>query len=503
MSIFSPVKPFPPVVIPDPETVVWDDVPGIYLKIGIDQLDSSTHFPTNYLTNFGNNSFPSSVYYDLLHYKWLRGIQIDLLWGDIDNGDANPDNWNWTKYDKIFEIVEGLAAKGLNGADKKIMLLLSATKVFEIADATRILPSYLLSTGTAYSNSTTGPLFITTPASGGNPAFDTFIDMPRYDHLWGFDSLSNQNTTSGFGYHLRTGDYRNGLTGVNRNNNGGATAEEKDIGYLKSKEYAFVQAVYNRYKDRPALAGFISIEPSPLEEPCDTTSTFDGGRGNEVEYIEANHFDGRIQRLKDLRQIITNHMLVECCTHNTPYQTKMTVPVTNLNADCCITNGFGFTAPNFHLGVNTVGLHNARRYMHGEIPIVVQCQGQDMTSIKGVTVPNYWQWDYDPPDYGGNATAGVNQGHPTTKISAAPLPNNAHLGTNGGGEWVIRRSWYFRANILVFQRITVPTTTRPWCWPDFVTYMQTTTALTNPLSGTLITNDPYGGMIYTQPTRVV
>ena len=126
-----------------------------------------------------------------------------------------------------------------------------------------------------------------------------------------------------------------------------------------------------------------------------------------------------------------------------------------------------------------------------------------MESIKGVTVPNYWQWDYTPPDYGGTTAAGVNQGHPTTKISGAPLPNNAHLGANGGGEWVIRRSWYFRANILVFQRITGHTAKRPWTYPEFVQYMQTDTVLTNPLSGVLITNDPYGGMIYTKPTRVV
>lgn len=497
MSMFSPAKPFPATIVvdpPAPETVVWDDVPGIYLKIGIDQLDSSTQFPTNYLTNFGNNSFPASVYYDLLHYKWLRGIQIDLLWGDVE---TSVGVYDWTKYDKIFEIIEGLAAKGLNGADKKVMFLLSSTKVFAIADASRILPSYLLSTGTAYSNASTGPLYTT---SGG---VNTFIDMPRYDHLWGYDSNSNQATTSGFGYHLRTGDYRNGLTGVNRNNNGGATAEEKAIGYLKAREYAFLQAVYNRYKDSPVLAGFISIEPSPLEFPVDMTGTFNGGRGNEVEYVEADSFDGRIQRLKDLKQIFTNHMLVECCTHNTPYQSKMTVPITNLNGDCCITNGFGFTAPNFHLGVNTLGLHNARRYMHGEVPIVVQCQGQDMESIKGVTIANYWQWDYIPPDYGGTTAAGVNQGHPTTKISGAPLPNNAHLGANGGGEWVIRRSWYFRANILVFQRITGHTAKRPWTYPEFVQYMQTDTVLTNPLSGVLITNDPYGGMIYTKPTRVV
>ena len=104
--MFSPAKPFPATIVvdpPAPETVVWDDVPGIYLKIGIDQLDSSTQFPTNYLTNFGNNSFPASVYYDLLHYKWLRGIQIDLLWGDVE---TSVGVYDWTKYDKIFEIIE-------------------------------------------------------------------------------------------------------------------------------------------------------------------------------------------------------------------------------------------------------------------------------------------------------------------------------------------------------------------------------------------------------------
>lgn len=491
-SVLSQAKTYAPVpVVPpiDPETFDWDNIPGIYAKIDKDQLDShganSTHFPSSYISGYTVGRFPNSVYHELLTYKWMRGIQIDLFWGDIETSQGVYD---WTVYDKIFEIIGALPSKGINGANKKILLLLSSTKTFSIADATRILPGYMLTTGAAYSNSLTGPLYIGTAQ---NP---TYIDMPRYDHLWGFDSISNQNTTSGFGYHLRTGDYRSGLTGTNRN--GGP------IGWLKEREYAFLQACYDRYKDSPCLGGFISVEPSPLEYPVDQTGTFNGGRGNEVEYIEANHFDGRVQRLKDLKQIFTNHILIEAGTHNTAYQDKMTVPDTNLNADCCITNKLGFTGPNFHLGVNLLGMHNARRYMYDKVAIVAQCQGQDLTSIQGVTINNYWRWDFDPPDYGGTTAAGVNQGHPTTKISGAPFPNNDHMGLHGA-EWVIRRCWYFRANILSFQRITIPTGTRPWVWPQFVSDIENSLTLPSPNTGGSIKDDPSGGLRITKPSSVV
>lgn len=163
---------------PDPETVVWEGTQGIYAKIEQNQFDSYTaggsltsspikrHLPEDYLTRFGNNNFPASAYYELLHYKWMRGIQIDLDWGlieklrtgETDATDVTKYEYNFARYDKIFEIVNGIGTKGLNGQNKKILFLIT-WKTFDITDGTRCQPGYLQShVGTPYSNSSTGPL---------------------------------------------------------------------------------------------------------------------------------------------------------------------------------------------------------------------------------------------------------------------------------------------------------------------------------------------------------
>lgn len=485
-SLLSTAKchvPLPPP--PVPETFDWDTIPGWYAKIDKAQLDSNgvgqtdstprVHFPSNYLSDYGANNFPGSVYYELLHYKWFRGIQVDLFWGDIDNGDPNPANWNWTVYDNMFNTVEALGSKGLNGSNKKILLLISNTKTFSIADGTRILPSDLRTTGTAYSNSATGPLYIIDPNANPVAPHHVFIDMPRYDLLWGFDSNSNQPVTSGFGYHHRAADYRLGLSGTNRNGD--------PIYTLRDREYAFIAAVYNRYKTYACFAGFTSVEPTPF------------GSADVIDLSEYNFnhiIAGRVQRLKDIRAMCPTCLVIEAGTHDDAYQIRMTAAAGTAGADGCIVNNLGFTGPNFHRGQNLKGIHNARLNLDNEVCIAIQCQGQDMRSMSG-NIPKYWVWNATPPNYGG-----ASNGNPTTLVNAPP-----HLGPITDLQWAYDRAMYFKANLFIVQKIMTNAADTPWDWDTLVSEMNSTSITsTNPIGG-LIKNDPAGGMAITRPNHLV
>lgn len=462
---------------PDPLDVVWEGTQGIYAKIEQNQFDSyqaggsltsspiNRHLPEDYLTRFGNNNFPKSVYYELLHYKWLRGIQIDLDWGLIE---TNASTRNWDRYDKVFEIVNGIGTKGLNGQNKKILFLIT-WKTFDRADATRCQAVDLQShVGTPYSTAAAGPLTIGTAPNEVN------IDMIRYDHLWGYASTTHQPGNEGYGYHFRFADFRAAATGNDFNGDPIAT--------FANRYKAFLTAVYARYKDNPAFAGFLTIEPSPLT-PCRPTLN---------EYNETNHFNGRLELLQWMRNTFTKHMMVEAPNHNNAWMTRMTGD----NAtEGCVAKHLGFTGPNMHTGTNLQGLYNARKNIKGVCPYIVQCQPQDMKSMSG-NISTYWRFDTDPPDFGGIATAGPTQGQPNTSLTATPTLNDDPITT---GDWVILRSRYLGGNILSYQRNIGGG--NPFDWNRFVQYMQTETTLV--LNGVLITNDEYGGMIPTKPTFVV
>lgn len=480
-SMFSRSKTKPTVTPPvSGVTKDWANLPGWYFKMGIGQLDSygvgqtdstpKIHFPTNYLTEYGPNNFPGSIYWKLLQYKWLRGIQVDLLWGDVE---TSAGVYDWSRYDSIMAIVEGLASKGLNGSNKKVLFLLSASKCFDRFEGPRIMPGYLLEEDTAnpYSTVAAGPLFVTNADNS-----TTNIFMARYKNLWGYDSANPQPENPGFGYHSRAADFRNGLTG---NNLAG-----DPIYTVRNAELAFLTAFYNRYKNSPVFGGVTSVEPSPTVPITPS------------EYNETNHYNGRLQRLKDIKAIFTDHMVVECGTHNDAWMNKMTALEGTAGADGCIVNKLSYTGPNFHTGINLKGMHNARRNLTGKVAILAQCQGQDMRSMSG-NISKYWTWTYTPPTFSGVTAAGIDQGQPTTQNFADSTINNDPITT---GDWVVQRTWYFRANINIFQYIQ--TTGLPaFDADDFCAYMQGTPLTSpNPIGGS-IKNDPSGGLSITEPTR--
>ena len=486
-SLLSLAKSPPPPAAVAPVVSDWDNLPGWYFKMPLDTLSSygsgntnsvpKLHFPSNYLTNYGANNFPLSIYWKLLQYKWLRGIQIDLLWGDVE---TSPGVYDWTKYDNIMEIVEGIGTKGLNGANKKVLFLLSSSKCFAIDEAPRIMPAYLLQedVGNPYSTAASGPLFVVEADNS-----HTFIDMPRYHNLWGYDSPSPQPSNPGFGYHNRSADFLNGLTGNNRAGD--------PIYTVRNAELAFITAFYNRYKNSSAFGGVTAVEPSPTS-PVDTTTLV----GGKPEFVETEHYNGRLQRLKDIKAIITDHLVIEAGTHNNSWQVKMTAPEGTSGADGCIVNRLGFTGPNFHTGTNLRGITNARRNLAGKVAVVAQCQGQDLRSMSG-NIANYWTWTYTPPTFSGVTAAGVDQGQPLTSNAADGVNDNDPVTT---GDWIVQRAWYFRANILVFAYLQIGTGLPAFDADSFSAYMEGTPLTSpNPIGGS-IKNDPHGGLSITEPT---
>ncbi len=494
------VQALPAVVPPDEETIVWEGIQGIYAKAERTQFESATHFPNGaaYLAN--PEGFTQSVYYELNHYKWFRGVMVELAWGEREVliNPSDPDVFNPAKYhydfDKIIEILDTVRDLGLNNGQNKKVLLLLPWKAFSIDSADSILPGWLLTQGTKYSTVASGPLQMTITNPDPPPAtIDVNIDMPRYDRLWGYKSEFNQPDVSPYGYHWRTADFRDGLNPATTDING------DPIYTLRDAYRAFMTAAYEILKDHEAFAGFILVEPPPLSP----VSTSVG------EYNETNHFNGRLALLKWLRQLCTKHIVVEAPNHNNKWCTRMTNPTDVTGGDGCLQNHLGFTGPNMHTGQNLFGLYNARKYLAGEVPVVVQCQPQDMKSMSGnITKANttsspapndYWRWDKFPPDYGGVATAGPTQGDPNTYIEATAALNDDPI---TDGDWVIVRARYLGGNLLIYQR-NIAAASNPFDWNDFVHYMQTTTSYVSPSTGVLITNDVYGGMIPDQPTFVV
>jgi len=493
MSIFSPVKPFPPLPIPDPpdpETVVWEGYTGIYAKIEQNQFDSTTHFPVD--PPYLGTGFTRSVYSELQRYTWMRGIQIDLDWGTTESG-ASGGVYDFSQYTAILDKVQDLADYDAQHGSNKRVLMLITWKTFDITDGTRVLPVHLRTTGTAYA-----------------------ADFPRYDRMIGYVSTTAQAGAAGRGYHYRFADCRNGLDGrIDRHGD--------DIYTFRTAFLAWFTAAYNAFKDHPSFAGFITIEPSPLaSQAADTTTTFNDGVQSKVEFVDADHLAGRLQLLKYMRAIVTNHMIVEAPNHDTNYQKAMT-----MGSDGCAANHLGFTGPNMHQGTNIPGLYNCRKYLAsvgatpGVVPVVVQCQPQDMGDTHGKTPNFWWTWSETAPYYGGKDSNENAPGRPS--VTGQPLTQNARIGSDptdsanwtfADGDWVIIRAFqYLRGNILSYQRnLTANLVSdgqggfvvgNPFNWDNFVNYMENVTTLISPNTNGSIKDDPDGGAVIIQPDNVV
>jgi len=443
------------VLIDPPSAVEWTDVPGIYIKIGTGQNASTSLFPFPYDSNAASTA--TSVYGQLDRLTWLRGIQQEANWGEIDNGDINPDNWNWTSLDRKFRTIKALPRS--TGQKKKIILMLTP-KAFSDADIPLILPPYLRTQTGTYSN---GAI--------------------KFQHAFGM--VSNAGTA----YHFKFKNFRNGLSGFD--------PQGDPIYTLRDKYYTFIQALYNRYGPngaddvRGVLAGINTIEPPPINTPRDAT-----------EWNRNQHFEGRIRWLQWMKGVFTNHFLCEAANFDRTWTDSMiTTGANDLNN---IGNKIGFSAPNYNLGGDLESIYTAADNLAGILPIINQCQSWDMDSKTGFFInPNFV-----PPNgvYNFTVTRPAH-GSPRTLISNPNVSGGAIITTDPPDlPWVIERAIYLKSNILIIQRDTSATGANgsaKYNWNKITADMAANSTILSDNTGGLIQNDPYGGMIPTQPTYVV
>ncbi len=295
-KLTSPIEPTPP-------TIHWDQ--GVYAKIEHYQIVSpsvNTYFPTNPLQAGG-------VVKQLVDRAWMKGILIEVPWGEICTGAGA---YNWTFTDKVFLDIKNECPT------KKVMILLPL-KVFgtTVSEVSEVLPTYLQSINGTY-------------GSG-----DTI-----YKLLW--NHVGTVLTDSG--YHLNLFQFQDGLTGDDANS--------APVYTLRDAYYDFLQAIADRYSTGSAYEDiFAGVQTS---ESASLTVT--GSFPNSVN----NHFKGRIALLKKLKDIFPDHMVMEDCNFNSSWtdvmtQTGLTNSIGSCASDGLIANRIAYTQSNFHTGTTCTG----------------------------------------------------------------------------------------------------------------------------------------------------
>lgn len=441
----------------------WD-IAGIYTKIEGQQQGHPSYFPNPY--NKDSAGHANTVFGQLDRWTWYKGIHYAISWGDIE---TSPGNFNWSEPDFILNTVGGLTRS--TGQNKKVMFLLT-WKAFNSGSVSPMMPADLLS----------------------RPSPNTYSNgQPRWHRMIGWTS----NLTAA-GYHWRLMDFRNGLTGNDR--------EGKPIYTLRDRYYAFLQALHDRYKDNPAFRGLVTLEPTPTGESSmwsrtggvDTSLPLDG-------YTRNSYFEGRLELLKKMKQIFTKQLVAEACNDDAAWIDQMTLANSN---NGMITHKIAFTAPNFHTGAQnaTIALYNAADYLSGKVPILNSCQPFDMDSKRGQTIRtgannDCYNFLPTPPNYG----------QPRTMIE------NENVALDAQGKkiiithdppdyaWIIARAQYLKSNIVILQNdyASIGANNAPrYNFEDFYTAMNANTTVMSPNTGGLIQNDPAGGMVTTRPLHV-
>lgn len=446
---------------PNPTQAAWDIV-GIYSKIEDYQMGNTGFFPTSY--NHTLSSHVNSVYGQLDRFMWYKGIQYTIVWGDIETtkwtssaqAQADP---NWAPIDKLMNTIRDLYTNSnrLSAQNKKVLFMLPL-KVFSLTKLDQILPPYL------------------STSSGNYPAPNNAA--VRYDRAIGFKSGNSVN-----GYHIRTQDFINGLTGLDKNGD--------PIYTLRDRYLNFLTELNIRYKDHPAFGGILNTEPPPVFE----AAMYDG-----TEFDRNLYFAGRLQILKFMKQIFTKHIVADDCNFDSGWVDDMT----GQNApDGCAVNGIGFNNSDFHLGTNLAAIYNAADYLTNVVTVINNCQPLEQDSVNGFfkkpgTLPNeVYTFNPVPPNYG----------NPRTQIENSNVDStgNVLIFDPPNYKWVIHRSIYLKSNILIYQHnyANVGGKSAPrYNWVKFYTDMNNNTTLMSPNTGGLIQNDPTGGMNTTRPLRV-
>lgn len=443
--------------------------PGIYTK-AMAFMMNNTYFPATF-----TDADTTSVYGQLNRNTWFRGVLWPVDWGAIETSQGVYD---WTGLDNICDVVGDPASpkniyniSGRASAQNKKVLFLVNTKVFASTAAAvdDLIPGYLQATGTAYPNG-----------------------MTRYSRLIGYESIQPQTGHLTTGYHLRWQYFRNGLTGND--------AAGSDIYTLRDRFQAFLSALNNRYKDHPAFAGIVMTEPIPVgvDDILDIKYGVAGPDFNRDQF-----FAGRLQWLKNIKQIFLTQPVIEMPTFDNTYMQDMT---NNGAVDGCVSNRIGIGGPNFHNGTNLQSIINARDFAANKVVICNQCQGLDMDTKTGY---------YTRPNTTGNPAPNDVWNFPTSPNTKLENPN-----FNAAGQlitqdppdfdFIVSKAIHLKTNIFIYQYDVNNQSSRPtiggtygnrYNWNDFTADMNGAkgTAYISPNTGGPIKNDPAGGMVTTVP----
>lgn len=462
------------------EATYWENLGGWGIKIEGDQFNVSPHMDTDYPSGTTNNQPDGppriytesdttafkpggagagsrtkySVYHDLDHLTWLRFMQIDIEPGTYETSQGV---FNFAVLHRIFQIVDNLRLP--KGQNKKIYIQI-ITKTFGVSNATKMLASYMRTTG-----------------NQGDKSDNYEAGFPRYDYLWGYVSDSIQDGASPWGYHYRFADMQAGLTGTDR--------AGRAIGFLLQRQIAFYTQFYNEFKGYKCLAGFLTTEGIPV-----TNSSLPDGKSSydATEFDRNQHFDGRLNWLKELKKIFTNHVLIEACHHDNDWQADMIGA--GRNVDGAIKNKFGVTGPNAHTGNNLDALYEAKANGSDIIFLYGQTQPQDMKKKNGGITKfgannDCFDWIPDPdhvPPY--NCDVSNPNG---------PLVEQANI--TGGNvpqpEFHIHRHIWLKSNAACYQHNYAAD--NPGDWDTFRAAFEASTIISANTGG-LIKDDTWGGL---------
>ena len=460
---------------PNPTQAAWD-VAGMWSKIedyqhqnivdytrtgtaSLIQTNTYKWFPVTYANNPTSPTNQESVFGQLARWIWYRGIQYTARWGKIERLPSEGGT-RWDELDFVINTVRDLyAITGLDTAKNKKVIFLIPFKTFSYSLIDDLLAKDLQTTGTAYTNGTV-----------------------RYDHTMAFSAGYTKPIT---GYVLKLQNFRDGLTGNDPNGD--------PIYTLRDRYYAFIQAIYNRYKDNPAFGGICTTEPTP-----DSSADYLDGS----EYNKNNYMDGRFKLIIKFKEVFTKHLVAEAISlHNNQWSANIPKIGTQVLKD----NRVAFINPNYHTGMNLDAIYGAADTLANVVTIINSCQGLDQDSKtgfykKGGTGNPVDVYDFDEndaPTYGRPRTGIQNPNYDAAGTLISFDPPNL--------KWVIHRAIYLKTNILMYQHNYADSGFQGaprYNWKDFYTAMNNNTTLLSPNTGGLIQDDPLCGMVGTRPQYI-
>lgn len=395
---------------------------------------SHVHMPNPYLPNSTSSTHVDSIFGELDREEWLKFILLEIEWGKIE---TSPGVFNWTFLDFVFNTIRTLPKA--TGQNKKVMLLMNFRNPGSLVGLEGLLPLDLLTqpaaNGGYYKNTTSFP-----PSS-----IDPIVNAKKYDNLWCYEAADPNagGVVAPRGYNLNLYKFTT-AAGTNT---------------LKTRFYAFLQAIYDRYGNDAVFGGIMTTE-SAIGAPF---VAYESGNSRDLNY------QGRLNILKQMRSVFAGHLMAETCTFDTKYYQDMTnAGVT----DGLIVNRIGFSPANMHTGTNLL-LGNIIPVLKGKVPVFMQAQPLDQWTMTG-NRPNYYNWPANPTQILGGD--GINYNDPPT------------------AQRIFDRFVYFGATHSVFQRnysltATGSTNTNIQNWPKWKIFMR----------ASAYANDPLGGMSGVRP----